>query len=421
MSNATSLWIPNSSPLFFYSPAESYFAGRNLNSWVGKDGMNSGSAPQAGDFNVTFPTTSYHSAFGNSAVILPSIYATAFTPVYKASEKYNTTFEIASYGKIPWASGRSWRTSKDDFNLRTLTVWFDCLAEQCTGVDGDEIDFMGAWIDTKFAPDNAQVDVVTLDDSSPIIQYEGFAPPNQENKIAEIDSGADYEQTLSETSTEGAKAKVSFNGGSIAIYGVTCPSCGAYTVNLDGQTATLNSFNNATIHNSLLYFSTNLDTGNTHTLEIEAKGGVVLDKFELRGPTGGVGFIGQNGSATTTIGPSSTSGIDNGDGTSTGGTGSGNGNGNGNGNLPASQSQSGSPNAGVIVGAVLGSIAGLAFLYYLCRKVAPGMKKKTDKKLNPWDEANLLQNMKNEEVHVTTAANQRYVYPGLIAHSSLKK
>lgn len=32
------------------------------------------------------------------------------------------------------------------------------------------------------------------------------------------------------------------------------------------------------------------------------------------------------------------------------------------------------------------------------------------KKLDPWDQANLLQNQKNEEVHVTTAANQRYVY-----------
>lgn len=32
--------------------------------------------------------------------------------------------------------------------------------------------------------------------------------------------------------------------------------------------------------------------------------------------------------------------------------------------------------------------------------------------MDPWDEANLLQNMKNEGVHVTTVANQRYVYRG---------
>ena len=39
------------------------------------------------------------------------------------------------------------------------------------------------------------------------------------------------------------------------------------------------------------------------------------------------------------------------------------------------------------------------------------MQKKEDKKkLDPWDEANMLDNQKNEGVHVTTVANQRYVY-----------
>jgi hypothetical protein len=60
------------------------------------------------------------------------------------------------------------------------------------------------------------------------------------------------------------------------------------------------------------------------------------------------------------------------------------------------------------------------------------------KKTNPWDEANMLQNVANEGVHVTTVANQRYVYreltllcsmmeqdiadgvAGMIAHSQLK-
>lgn len=30
--------------------------------------------------------------------------------------------------------------------------------------------------------------------------------------------------------------------------------------------------------------------------------------------------------------------------------------------------------------------------------------------MDPWDEANLLSNQKNEGVYVTTVANQRYVY-----------
>lgn len=71
------------------------------------------------------------------------------------------------------------------------------------------------------------------------------------------------------------------------------------------------------------------------------------------------------------------------------------------------------------------------------RKYVAAKKADDAKKLNAWDEANLLQNMKNENVHVSTVANQRYVYrehwcgsgdmgwlrrlsAGLIAHSELK-
>jgi hypothetical protein len=55
-----------------------------------------------------------------------------------------------------------------------------------------------------------------------------------------------------------------------------------------------------------------------------------------------------------------------------------------------------------------------ALLFWAFRRARNGgagaAAKPEEKKLNPWDQANLLQNMKNEEVHVTTVANQRYVY-----------
>ncbi|WVW82372.1 hypothetical protein I302_104379 [Kwoniella bestiolae CBS 10118] len=416
---STQLWIPDSSPLLFYSPAEAYFSGQNLNSWVGNNG------PYQGDLNATAGSESYHTSFGQAAVVLPSIYVTSFTPLFNAPSTYDITFQINSWDPEPWFSGKSWNTSTDDFQPQTFTLQFNCKAQSGNREECGEVDFLGVWVDTKFAPDGSQVDSVTLDDASPLINYEGFAPVDQNNKIVEVDSG-DYEQTLSMTSTGGAKATIQFTGASIFLYGVTCPSCGVYTITLDssGSSATLNGFNNATIHDSLLFFATNLDTASTHTLVLEAKGGVVLDRFEVRGPKGGVGYIGNNNGTWTTLtsSPSSTS-------SPNGNNNNGNTTNNGSGTNPSSSSdqstlpssQSGTPNAGVIVGAVLGSIAGLAFLYYLCRKVSPQLKKKDTKKLNPWDEANLLQNMKNEEVHVTTAANQRYVYPGLIAHSDLKK
>jgi len=101
----------------------------------------------------------------------------------------------------------------------------------------------------------------------------------------------------------------------------------------------------------------------------------------------------------------------------------------------------GIPNVGTIVGAILGALAGVVsrssstarspyqvphisisrsvaltrqcstqlLLLWLFRRRLRA-KKPDEKKLNPWDEANLLQNMKNEEVHITTVAKQRYVY-----------
>ncbi|WWC86315.1 uncharacterized protein L201_001188 [Kwoniella dendrophila CBS 6074] len=419
--SSNTLWIPDSSPLFFYSPAEAYFAGQNFNAWIGNDGIQN-NPNENGKINQTVKTTSFHRSSGNTAIILPSIYATSFTPIFQASPtEYNVTFQLASWPPEPWESGKTYQKSNEEkyFDPQTFTLNFWCLKEnqsQCTG----EIDFLGAFVETKFAPDKSQIEIVDLDDSSPLIQYEGFSPVNQDNKIVNIDADTDNEKTLSMTSTEGSKATVSFTGASVQIYGVTCTQCGNYSIALDESSSTFNSFNNATIHDSLLYFTTNLDTSKTHTLTLEAKGGVVLDKFVAQGPKGGVGFIGNiDGKSTTVVGPSSNS-VPTGNRNSTGIDGSNQplANGNGDGIQPTS---GGSPNAGVIVGAILGTLAGLGFLYFLCLKVSPKLKKDKEKKLNPWDEANLLQNMKNEEVHVTTAANQRYVYPGLIAHSDLKK
>ncbi|KAK6905775.1 hypothetical protein I203_106606 [Kwoniella mangroviensis CBS 8507] len=410
----SSLWISDSSPLFFYSPAEAYFAGQNLNSWIGNQGPYQG--PGSSELNVNGESSTFHSSFGESAVVLPSIYATSFTPVFSAPSTYNVTIQIGSWDPEPWSSGRSFNFTNGEFDPQTFTLTFDCQSqnqEEC-----GEVDFLGAWVETRFSPDGSQIDSISMDDSSPLITYEGFAPIDRNNKIVNIDPTVDYQQTLSMTSTQGAKATINFTGASIFLYGVTCPSCGIFTITLDSSStsATLDSFNNATIHDSLLLFTTNLNTASTHTLVLEAQGGVVLDKFEVRGPKGGVGFIGNENGTPTTLNPSSSSHPASGN---TSSNSNNTGSSSNNGNIPSSQG--GTLNAGVIVGAILGSIAGLAFLYFLCRKVSPKFKKKDTKKLNPWDEANLLQNMKNEEVHVTTAANQRYVYPGLIAHSDLKK
>ena len=81
------------------------------------------------------------------------------------------------------------------------------------------------------------------------------------------------------------------------------------------------------------------------------------------------------------------------------------------------------PPVGAIIGGVLGGLAALVrryhsvrailtnkvLLYIMFRVVHKAMNEEK-KKTSPWDEANMLQNVKNEGVHVTTVANQRYVY-----------
>lgn len=70
------LWISDASPLFFYSPAEAYFAGQGLNSWVGSAGLNSTTTVAAA--NGGGGTTTYHSTTGMAGVIIPAIYGQCF-------------------------------------------------------------------------------------------------------------------------------------------------------------------------------------------------------------------------------------------------------------------------------------------------------------------------------------------------------
>ncbi|WVF70516.1 hypothetical protein IAT40_005306 [Kwoniella sp. CBS 6097] len=403
----SSLWISDASPLFFYSPAEAYFSGQNLASWVGNSGGEGGLQPPSGSDSGpggggtgSNQTGSYHVTSGPASVVIPLVYATSFTPVFTAPDSLQVTLQRNANDPEGWESGKSWKDPNTEvFDAQTFTLAAKCKDGQADKCKDQQVGFWGAWIETQFTPPGSELETVAIDDTSEFITYTGFAPVDKDNKVANVSQSDDYQGTLSMTATEGATAQVVFNGASISLRGVTCPSCGTFTVTLDDSStkATLNSQNNATIHDSLLFFATNLDTSASHTLTLEAKGGVVIDKLEAMGPKGGVWFGGSTNA--TSSSPSST----------------------------PMQGQSGtpgnngSPNAGIIVGAVLGSLAGLGFLYWLCRRVKPASKKAEDKKLNPWDEANLLQNMKNEEVHVTTAANQRYVYPGLIAHSDLKK
>ncbi|KAK4689716.1 hypothetical protein P7C73_g385, partial [Tremellales sp. Uapishka_1] len=356
------LWLSDSSPLFFYSPASQYFSSP-LAPWTGTTAFNSS-----------------HSTMGTAGVILPSIYSSGFVPQWTD----NSAFELYLGSDV-----RDLRLLHSAIRVpRSLDIHRGRAARS-----------------------------VIIDDANSAINYTGFSPAGSSSSHITA-SSLDYDQTLSLTSTSGAIAQLEFIGSSISISGVTSSSSGDFAISIDSnQVDTLSSYNNVTIHDVVLYFQTNLDTSTTHTFVLEttdgaAATGLVIDSITVYGPSGTVGIIGTgSGGATTTIGPNGGVATATESATSSApATG-----------IPNTATATGSPSAGTIVGAVLGSLAGAGLLFWLVRRAAPKITKPKEKKLNPWDQANLLQNMKNEEVHVTTAANQRYVYPGLIAHSELKK
>ncbi|ORY23214.1 hypothetical protein BCR39DRAFT_595631 [Naematelia encephala] len=406
------LWISASSPLFFYSPNPHYFAYTSTQGHWSGDRDNTSLV--AG--NDTYKTT-YGPHIG---VLLPQITALSFQPIWSdPNQAYNTTFQINENAASTWTAGQTYFRPPRDFEPGTFVLNITCTVISCSD---SPFAFRGAWIGTKLTPDGSVMQNVTIDDTSPAISYRGFkllTVPSSSSSSASPDSAstsiqptdADYNSTLSVTETAGASANVTFQGASIQVTGVTAPSLGAYTVILDGSPySTYSAEDNVTAHSVLLFFATNLDTTVQHTLLLTAEAatgsegvGLVIDSFIASGPQGSTGFPIPGTTTTITGGiPASTS-----TGTIPIGTGA----------VPTSPQAvgnaapgTGAPNAGAIVGAILGSLAGIGLLVFLFRKFGPHLPKKEDKKLNPWDEANLLQNMKNEEVHVTTAANQRYIY-----------
>ncbi|CAD6571309.1 MAG: hypothetical protein TREMPRED_000238 [Tremellales sp. Tagirdzhanova-0007] len=407
------LWLPASSPLFSYSPSSAYFSGSTYTSpWLGTT-----------DSSLSAPNNTYKATNGPSAFILPTIFAVSFTPVWD-----QTTFEIGlavdSGQPTSWTSGENYTAqgqgqgqaqAQGVIAQHSFQVDVQCSTTDCSS---SPFQFHGAWVGTEFAPpDGSNMQSVTLDDASPYVLYSGFSAvpssPGGSSPSSPITvDKSDNNGTLSVTTTSGASASVSFQGTSVLVYGVTASSLGIFTISIDGTiAATLSAQDNVTTHGNVLFYATDLDTTKPHTLELTCKdGGLVLDNWVAYGPQGGVGFIGSAAGGSTTIGPSASP---SGSGTSTGPTSTTTGG-------PNGATGSGSPNAGAIVGGIIGALAGLGLLFFFFRRVAPRLKNK-ERHLNAWDQANLLQNMKNEGVHVTTAANQRYVYPGLIAHSQLKK
>lgn len=90
------------------------------------------------------------------------------------------------------------------------------------------------------------------------------------------------------------------------IRGVTGPSLGGYTIDIDGDPLTLTAKDDIETHNVPLYFMSLLDDRSIHQLTLSTVGsaessseegtsevevGLVLDRVDLWGPAGQTGFM----------------------------------------------------------------------------------------------------------------------------------
>lgn len=400
------LWLPALSPLFFYSPSPIYFAGSAYSSnWTT---VNDGTGASGNDSVAT--------ARGPAAVLLPVIYSTAFTPIWDTVADYAVQLVVGTGSSETWSSGES--TNETGFASQTYE-----LDIQCSGSCAQDFVFRGAYVETYYLPQGSLGESMSLDDASSGVQYAGFSAA-QAQAVIPVDSSIDFEGTLSETQTAGATANVTFQAASIMLIGAVGPALGDFDIYLDSTlVGSLSAAADVVAHGVPLYFGTNLDTSKKHTLGIESTGsGLVIDAFTIWGPSGGVGFYGPGGTpvsgtpgAAYPPGSGGSSSIGGGStGTNDTGTSSG----------LSGATSSGGVNAGAIVGGVLAAVAAIAGIWWFFNKRAALMAKAAPEKLSGYDDANHIQKViegKNQGVHITTFAHQRYYYPGGISYSKLKK
>ncbi|RXK42489.1 hypothetical protein M231_00043 [Tremella mesenterica] len=336
----SNLWLPAVSPLFFYSPSPTYFSSSSFTaSWTT---LLDPSLPSG---NNTAAQTS-----GPAGVILPSIYATTFTPIWEETNDYAVQVAQGSQPAYPWVSGNT--TDVSSFGVQTYELGVQCGSGDCSQ---SPFTFRGAWVETYYSPAGSEQQNVTIDDASNAITYAGFSSANTQAMVPV--GSQDHQGTLSETTTSGATANVTFQGASILIVGAVSPNLGTFTITVDSVlTATLSASSNVQAHSVPLFFTSNLDTTQKHLVSIQCTGaGLVIDSMTIWGPSGGVSFYGPDG---TPIGGST------GSSTSTSATLT---------NPSSSASASGdtlpgatttaTPNVGAIVGGVLGGL--LALVGYL--------------------------------------------------------
>ncbi|WWC59484.1 uncharacterized protein I303_102040 [Kwoniella dejecticola CBS 10117] len=276
---STLFFIPNTSPLFTYTPS---------NSWLGAY------RPDGHGWDQTFHTTSSGDAIVGINITASSIKFQSSAPSSSSAASSSNDQCHAQYR----VNGSEWSDAclpSSNKYLRTDLPSGIHLVE-VRGKDGSGVEFMGIQGELPIYNAGRLLEIEsdggdsavnqTIDDNSPSFR---FTNPDQWTSLSSSSGSSNgdyvnftlktmYEEaglsgfyggSLSGTTVQGASVDLTFQGEAVYVYGLSGPNCGSAQVMLDGQLQhDIDMRNDWETHGSLLYMSGGFDPNDTHTLHI---------------------------------------------------------------------------------------------------------------------------------------------------------
>ncbi|KZW03529.1 hypothetical protein EXIGLDRAFT_664123 [Exidia glandulosa HHB12029] len=191
--------------------------------------------------------------------------------VFGAKRDNHGDYSVSLNGNKPrFASGNSFfpEFSASLFHVQGLADGLHTLvienAPQTNDPDQSYLDIDYITLETTQAPGDHSV---TIEDFEPSVQY---APAvndwNTHSELASTIQGSSFHVTTKQNAT----ATFYFSGSSVDLYGMICPSCGSYSVSVDGGAEDVFTSKNIahTLGNQVLYVARGLSEGGVHNLRV---------------------------------------------------------------------------------------------------------------------------------------------------------
>ncbi|GJE87433.1 hypothetical protein PsYK624_035160 [Phanerochaete sordida] len=106
---------------------------------------------------------------------------------------------------------------------------------------------------------------ITIDDASPLIQYDGWWADTSHGDPSYVDY---YDQTFHATETTGGTAGLTFNGSAVYLFGANRFNHDGYTVTVDDQDTTGNGYSASALFQQILFNQTGLSLSQEHQISL---------------------------------------------------------------------------------------------------------------------------------------------------------